>query len=302
MGVVVEAAASPGPAIALIPASNTASAPRAFTAGTIPRQRQSLHKFAIGVRELAATVAFREPADRFVLSLRPVATTSADTIALLRQVPVFSALGEDELARVAEVAVPRRFEAGEVVFREGDESDTCYIVKSGRARAIREHSAGRSITLANFGPGDIFGELAMFDDDRRSATVETFEATEVIAILGPDMRRLLREHPEIAVKLLAALGRRLRETNERLTRQSFQTVQSRVASALVQLVEAARSEGAGDGDVLIISTQADLARLAGSSRESASRFLAVLERAKIITQGRGRLIVHEPDALERYVY
>ena len=237
-----------------------------------------------------------------MLSLRPVATTSADTIALLRQVPVFSALGEDELARVAEVAVPRRFEAGEVVFREGDESDTCYIVRSGRARAIREHSVGRSITLANFGPGDIFGELAMFDDDRRSATVETFEATEVIAILGPDMRRLLREHPEIAVKLLAALGRRLRETNERLTRQSFQTVQSRVASALVQLVEAARSEGAGDGDVLIITTQADLARLAGSSRESASRFLAVLERANIITQGRGRLIVHEPDALERYVY
>jgi CRP/FNR family transcriptional regulator len=154
-------------------------------------------------------------------------TTSEDTIALLHRVPVFSALGEDDLARVADVTVPRRFEAGEVVFREGDESDTCYIVRSGHTRATREHQDGRSITLARFGPGDIFGELAMFDDERRSATVEAVEGTEAIAILGGDMRRLLREHPDIAVKLLAALGRRLRETNERLTRQSFQTVQSR---------------------------------------------------------------------------
>ena len=71
---------------------------------------------------------------------------------------------------------------------------------------------------------------------------------------------------------------------------------------LAQLVAGAQSDGAGDGDVLITSTQASLAQLAGSSRESASRFLAVLERAGIITQGRGKLIVHDPAALERYVY
>jgi CRP-like cAMP-binding protein len=231
-----------------------------------------------------------------------VPATTEDTIALLQRVPAFSTLGAEDLAEVAAVAVPRQFNGGEVVFREGDASDTCYIVRSGRARAIREHSDGRSITLANFGPGEIFGELAMFDDERRSATIEAIEETEAIAILGGDMRRLLREHPDIAVKLISALGRRLRETNERLARQSFQTVQSRVASVLSQLVAAAREEGAGAGDVLITSTQADLAQLAGSSRESASRFLAVLERAGIISQGRGKLTVHDPDALERYVY
>ncbi len=231
-----------------------------------------------------------------------VAGTSEETTQLLRRVPVFETLGDDDLARVAQVAVPRRFGAGQVVFREGDESNTCYVVRSGRARAVTEHSDGRSITLANFGPGDIFGELAMFDNERRSATVETLEDTEVIAILGGDMRRLLREHPDISVKLVAALGRRLRETNDRLARQSFQTVQSRVASVLGQLVETARSDGQREGDVLITSTQADLAQLAGSSRESASRFLAVLERAGIITQGRGRLTVHDAAALERYVY
>jgi CRP-like cAMP-binding protein len=231
-----------------------------------------------------------------------MASSSEETIALLRRVPVFEALAEDDLGRVAQVAVPRMFAAGEAVFREGDQSDTCYVVRTGQARAVREHANGRSITLANFGPGDIFGELAMFDDERRSATVETLEQTEAIAILGGDMRRLLGEHPQIAVKLLAALGRRLRETNERLTRQSFASVQSRVATVLSQLVADARADGGADGDVLITSTQASLAQLAGSSRESASRFLAVLERAGIITQGRGKLVVHDPAALERYVY
>jgi CRP/FNR family cyclic AMP-dependent transcriptional regulator len=237
-----------------------------------------------------------------------VPASTEDTIELLHRVPAFAALGEEDLGRVVDVAVPRSFDAGEVVFREGDESDTCYIVRSGHARAIREHPDGRSLTLAHFGPGDIFGELAMFDAERRSATVEAIEAMAAIAILGGDMRRLLREHPDIAVKLLAALGRRLRETNERLSRQSFQTVQSRVAAVLSKLVAETRADAEAEPTadpsqgILIKATQADLAQLAGSSRESASRFLAVLERAGIITQGRGRLTVHDPAALEGYVY
>jgi CRP-like cAMP-binding protein len=228
--------------------------------------------------------------------------SSEGAVALLAQVPVFETLAEADLARVIDVAVPRRFEPNRVIFREGDESDTCYIVRSGHARAVREHADGRTISLAHFGPGDFFGELAMFDDERRSATVETLDEVDAIAILGADMRRLLREHPDIAVKLVISLGRRLREANERLTRQSFQTVQSRVAGVLRDLVEQAHAEGAAERDVLVRITQADVAQLAGSSRESASRFLAVLERAGVVTQGRGRVTVHDPAALERYVF
>jgi CRP/FNR family transcriptional regulator len=231
-----------------------------------------------------------------------MATSSEEMIALLGGVPAFSTLTAEDLARVAEVAVPRSFNAGEVVFHEGDRSDTCYVVRTGRVRAVREHAGGRHLTLATMGPGDIFGELAIFDEEERSATIETVEDSEVVAILSGDMRRMLRDHPDIAVKLLAALSRRLRETNERLARQSFQTVQSRVAVVLAQLVARARADGADDGDVVITATQADLAQQAGSSRESASRFLAVLERAGVITQGRGRLTVHDPAVLERYVY
>jgi CRP-like cAMP-binding protein len=231
-----------------------------------------------------------------------VTASTLQTAELLSRVPVFAPLGPDDLALVADVSHPRRFGAGEIVFREGDESNTCYVVRSGHARALREHGDGRQIALATFGPGDIFGELAMFDDERRSATIETIDAMEALAILGPDMRRLMLSRPALAVSLAAGLARRLRTTNERLASQSFQTVQSRVANVIAQLVEQAVAEGAAPTEVPITATQADLAMLAGSSRESASRFLATLERAGVISQGRGRLTVHDPEALGNYVY
>jgi CRP/FNR family transcriptional regulator len=227
-----------------------------------------------------------------------------DILELLARVPAFETLGDEELQHVADVSVPRRFTAGEVIFREGDDSDTCYVVRNGHARALREHPDGRTLTLARFGPGDIFGELAMFDDEKRSATVDAVDDVETIAILGRDMRRLLRQHADISLKLLVSLGRRLRETNERLARQSFQTVQSRVAGVLGELVRQAEQEDhqvLEDG-ILVTATQAEIAQLAGSSRESASRFLAVLERAGVLEQGRGRIRVIRPDDLGRYVF
>ncbi len=230
------------------------------------------------------------------------ATRATDIVELLGRVPVFSTLELADLEQIAQLTVPRRFEPGQTVFREGDASDTCYVVREGHARAIRTHGDGRTITLATFGPGDIFGELAMFEDERRSATVEAIGPTSVVAVLGPDMRRLLGEHPEIATRLVIALGRRLREMNERLSRQSFQTVQSRVAVVLSELVAQEIADGHGPKDVLVTATQADLAQLAGSSRESASRFLAVLERAGVISQKRGRLVVRDADALQQYVF
>jgi CRP/FNR family transcriptional regulator, cyclic AMP receptor protein len=230
------------------------------------------------------------------------ALKEAEIVDLLGRVPVFSTLEHDDLERISRLAVPRTFEPGQIVFREGDASDTCYVVRSGSARAVREHPDGRTITLATFGPGDIFGELAMFEDELRSATVEAVQLTEVVAVLGPDMRRLMVEHPEISIRLVVALGRRLRETNDRLAKQSFQTVQSRVAVILRDLVAQAVAGGEHGQEVLVTATQADLAKLAGSSRESASRFLAVLERAGVISQGRGRLVVHDPAALDGYVF
>ena len=220
---------------------------------------------------------------------------------LLKSVPLFSDLENGELERFSLVAVPRSFPAATRVFHEGDHSDACYIVRSGSFRVTREHSDGRAITLATLGPGDIFGELAMLDGEVRSASVEALEDSELLALPANEVRALLARHPDITVKLVAALVRRLRTANERISRQSFQTVPSRVAGVLSQLV-AEEGPGGDGGEVTIRMNQADLAQLAGTSRESVSRFLADLERAGVVRPGRGRVTVLEPAKLRNYIF
>jgi CRP/FNR family cyclic AMP-dependent transcriptional regulator len=221
-------------------------------------------------------------------------------IELLRRVPLFSELSHEDLERIGSVAVPRSFPKGVRVFHEGDQSDACYIVRSGDLRVTRQHRDGRAIALATLGPGEFFGELAMLDGEARSASVETLSDCEVLALPAADMRGLLRGSSEITVKLVVALTRRLREANERLARQSFQTVPSRVAGVLSQLI--AEEVQRGREGVMVRMTQADLAQLAGTSRESVSRFLATLERAGVVSVARGRVSVLEPSRLRAYIF
>jgi CRP/FNR family transcriptional regulator len=231
-----------------------------------------------------------------------VPTADQSAVELLKSVTLFADLEEGELERFSHVAVPRSFPAGTRVFHEGDDSDACYIVKEGSFRVTREHSDGRAITLATLGPGEIFGELAMLDGDQRSASAEALTDGDLLALPANDVRALLARHPEISLKLVAGLVRRLRAANVRLSRQSFQTVPSRVAGILSQLSgEAQRGDGE-DEEVTIEMNQTDLAQLAGTSRESVSRFLAELERAGVVRSGRGRVTVLEPAKLRNYIY
>jgi CRP/FNR family cyclic AMP-dependent transcriptional regulator len=224
------------------------------------------------------------------------------TARLLAGTEVFGDLEERELNAVAQVAVPRHWDRGEIIFRAGDRGDTCYLVRSGAVILTREHPDGRTVALAELRAGELFGELAMFRGETRSATAEAAEATTAIALLARDMQRLVRRHPELALKLLASLAERVSRTNERLLQQSFQTVAGRVASALLGQTLARQAEGAPQRDVLIRATQAEIAHLAGTSRESASRFLATLERAGLVTLGRGKVTVHEPGQLRNYIH
>ena len=228
--------------------------------------------------------------------------TGEETAGLLERVPLFADLSRDEIGRLAEVAVPRSYAAGQVIFREGDAGDTCYVLRTGSARVTRSHSDGRLITLAELRPGDIFGELAMFGGETRSATVEAIEETTAVALLAGDLRRLLREHPDIALKMLSAMADRVRAGNDRLSRQSFQGVAGRVSAALLAQVDVRRAEEPTNDDVEVHATQSEIAQLAGSSRESASRFLATLEREGLVTCGRGKVIVHDPEALRNYIH
>ena len=229
-----------------------------------------------------------------------------DTAALLASVDVFADLEERELAEIASVAVPRAFERGEILFREGDTGDSCYVIRSGAVIIRRDHTSGsgRSLTLAEFRTGAFFGELAMFGGETRSATAETLEDTSVVILLSSDIQRVMRSSPQIAFKMLAGLADRLRTANERLLQQSFQTVSGRVAGTLLGQVVARQKEGDQEeaGDIVVRATQAEIAQLAGTSRESASRFLASLEREGVVRLGRGKVTVHEPDRLRNYIH
>ncbi len=225
-----------------------------------------------------------------------------ETARLLARTEVFGDLEERELAEVAQVAVPRHWDRGEVIFREGDQGDTCYLLRTGAVVLTREHQDGRMVALAELRAGALFGELAMFRGETRSATAEAIEATTAVALLASDMQRLIRRSPGLSLKFLATLAERVSRTNERLLQQSFQTVAGRVAGALLAQVVARQAEGAPESDVLVRSTQAEIANLAGTSRESASRFLATLERAEVVTLGRGKVTVHDPGRLRNYIH
>jgi CRP/FNR family cyclic AMP-dependent transcriptional regulator len=228
--------------------------------------------------------------------------TAEETARLLSGTEVFAGLEPRELDEVAKVAVPRSWERGEILFREGDPGDTCYLIRSGAVLLTREHQDGRLVALAELRAGELFGELAMFRGETRSATAEAIEDTAAVALLAGDVQRQVRRNPDLALKLLASLAERVSTTTERLLQQSFQTVAGRVAGTLLAQCVSRQSEGAGESDVLIRATQAEIAQLSGTSRESASRFLATLERAGLVTLGRGKVTVHDPGRLRNYIH
>src|SRR4051794_9653138 len=150
-------------------------------------------------------------------------STVDETVRLLAATEIFGEVEPRELQEVATVAVPRHWDRGEVIFREGDVGDTCYLLRSGAILLTREHQDGRMVALAELRAGSLFGELAMFRGERRSATAEVIEAASALALLASDMQRLVRRNPDLAPKLLASPAPRVSRTDEPLLQPSFPT-------------------------------------------------------------------------------
>ena len=132
---------------------------------------------------------------------------------MLKKVPMFSELGKRDLDRLAKLMVPRSVKAGETIIKENDPAAGFFVVSSGKVEAVR---GPESEKLATFGPGDFFGEMALFEGFPRSATVRAIEDTECLAMTRWDFMAELKNHPEIAVGMLPVLVRRLREADARL--------------------------------------------------------------------------------------
>jgi CRP/FNR family transcriptional regulator len=224
----------------------------------------------------------------------------SDARDLLGSLPLFETLNARELEELVAVAVPRSFARGEVIFQEGTQGDVMYVIREGRVIIKREHAGGRTIALTEMGPGDLFGELAIFDEEVRSATAECIVTTKVVALTAGDVQRVLMRNPDIAVKLIQQLSRRIRVANSRIGDQYFQSTEGRIVNVVLGL-----AEQQNDGNVIpgtfVRANQSEIAQLASTSRETVSRFLANCQRAELLTTYRGRLQIRDPEGMRRMV-
>lgn len=222
-----------------------------------------------------------------------------NTTQLLRALPFFEDLNDRELEELSSVAVPRNFDRGDVIFQEGTQGDVMYVIREGRVLIKREHIGGRSIALTEMGAGDIFGELSVFDKEVRSATVECVAPTQVVALTSRDVGRVLTRNPEIALKVIVSLSRRLRAANSRIGDQYFQSTEGRIVNVVLGLAE--QQSGSVEPGTFVRANQSEIAQLASTSRETVSRFLAGCQRSDLLTTYRGRLQIRDPDGLRRMV-
>ncbi len=136
---------------------------------------------------------------------------------VLNEVPIFSRLDRKHLKRLSSTMVPRTFKAGDVIVKEGDQGAGFFVITSGKVEVVRGVAGDRPQVLATLGPGDFFGEMALFEGFPRSATVRCLEDTELLAMTRWDFRAELSSHSEIALAVLEAVVRRLREADARLS-------------------------------------------------------------------------------------
>ncbi|MCU1634658.1 MAG: Crp/Fnr family transcriptional regulator [Micrococcaceae bacterium] len=195
-------------------------------------------------------------------------------IEVLRRVPLFASLGDEVFAaltdKLMEVDLPR----GSSVFHEGDQGDELYFIISGKIKLSRSTEDGRENLLGVLGPGDLFGELALFDPSPRTATATAVSDTWLGGMKNENLRTLLETRPELSPRLLQALARRLRRTNELLADLVFSDVPGRVAKALLDLAD---RFGTPATDGILVAhelTQEELAQLVGASRETVNKALS----------------------------
>jgi len=219
---------------------------------------------------------------------------------LLSHLPLFETLNKREIEELGSVAVPRSFDRGEVIFQEGTQGDVMYVIRKGRVLIKREHAGGRTIALIEMGAGDLFGELAIFDKEARSATAECVAPTELVALTAGDVNRVLMRNPEIAVKLLQQLSKRIRAANSRIGDQYFQSTEGRIVNVVLSLAEQ-QNNGEVEPGMFVRANQSEIAQLASTSRETVSRFLASCQRQELLITYRGRLQLRDPEALRRMV-
>ncbi len=206
---------------------------------------------------------------------------SEQTVDILRRSPIFTALDPAELDELAALTREKRLPGGQTVFWEGDDSTSFYIVAEGKIRVSKLTSGGKEIILAFFGPGEMFGEVAVFENKPYPASARSVEATRLLGIEKAAFLGFLLTHPAVTLKIIAILSGRLRDAQERLRDLAGERVEQRLARLLLRLVLRL-------GPTLPFTRQ-ELSDMAGTTTETTIRVLSGWNKRGITRSVRGKV-------------
>jgi CRP/FNR family transcriptional regulator, cyclic AMP receptor protein len=192
----------------------------------------------------------------------------------LSEAPLFDALSDEDSTALRAMVLVVKLNRGERLFAEGDTGDKLYIIISGKIKLTKAAPDGRENLLSVHGPGEMFGELSLFDPVPRTASATAVTDAELAALAHEDVRAWLCSRPEVAMHLLRALAQRLRRINEVKADLVFTDVPGRVAKALLDLAERFGVQNSDGIQVNHDLTQEELAQLVGASRETVNKALA----------------------------
>jgi len=198
-----------------------------------------------------------------------------ETIASLRAIPMFSGVSEDALQSIASLLIERSFPKHKTIVEEGAPGDYMYIIVEGRVKVTKLSGDGREKILELLDVGDFFGEMSLFDDAPRSASVKAMSRVRILALARNDFLRLLGRSPDLALSVIQELTRRLRQVDEQASSLSFQRVKERTMGLLVRL---AREEPGDEGRPRTpVLTHQQIADMIGTSRETVTRAIKGLK-------------------------
>ncbi|ACQ78870.1 transcriptional regulator, Crp/Fnr family [Beutenbergia cavernae DSM 12333] len=218
---------------------------------------------------------------------------------VVRTAPIFADLDDDTVAALRAAMDEVTVRRGEVLFREGEPGDRLFVIASGKVKLGHTAPDGRENLLAILGPGEIVGELSLYDPGARTATATALAPSNLLELDNPDLVALLEDHPSLARQLLRSLAQRLRRTNNALADLVFSDVPGRVAKALLDLSHRFGRPVPGGIRVPHDLTQEELAQLVGASRETVNKSLAEFSaRGWIQLDGRAVVLLDVP-RLER---